>query len=95
MAFDGVALVQSTAEVRTYTVDFTGDLPSGETVSTASVSHTPQSGSAVVMSVAVSTPNVSVQVGPLSVIGDHLVTITAALSNGDISEFRLHIPVIS
>ncbi len=84
---------QSVSEIVTYTIDYEHDLPSGATVSSAAVTHIPPSGSASVPSVGLSSPNVSVQVGPLTTPGRHVFVILATLSNGDISEFDLIIQV--
>lgn len=82
------------AEVRTYYFDFTDDLPSGVTVSSATATHTPPSGSASTPTVTVSSPTVAVTLGPLTVTGYHYLTVLATLSNSDKSSMKLKIPVI-
>ena len=84
---------QSTSEVRTYYLDFTDDLPTGVTVSSATSTHTPPSGAAVTPTCSVSSPDVAVTVPALTVQGVHHVKVLATLSNSDVSEMLLIIPV--
>ena len=95
MATELVTIVQDTGEVRTHYVDFTSDLPTGVTVSSGTAVHTPPSGAATTPVVgAVQTGDIlPVTVGPLTVTGRHIVTVTATLSNSDTSIARLIIPV--
>ena len=87
---------QSTTEVRTHYIDFTADLPTGVTVSNGTAVHTPPSGSAGTPTVgAVLTGDIlPVTVGPLSVTGRHIVTVTATLSDTQKTVVRLIIPVV-
>lgn len=87
--------VLSTNEVRTYYVDFTADLPSGVTVSSGAATHIPPSGAATTPTVGAVLPGdiLPVTVGPLSVVGNHIVTLVATLSDGQKSIARLIIPV--
>jgi hypothetical protein len=95
MAIELVTIVQSTTEIRTHYVDFTSDLPSGVTVSSGTAVHSPPSGAATTPTVgAVQTGDIlPVTVGPLTVTGRHVVTLTATLSSGDKSVARLIVPV--
>jgi len=94
MATEILVDIQSTTEVRTHFVSFANDLPSGVTVSGAAAVHTPPSGSAATPTVGTITAGiVPVTIGPLSITGRHILTITATLSNGDLSVARLIIPV--
>lgn len=87
---------QSTTEVRTHYIDFTADLPAGVTVSSGAAVHTPPSGAATSPTVAgVMTGDIlPVTVGPLSVTGRHIVTVTATLSDAQKTVVRLIIPVV-
>jgi hypothetical protein len=94
MATERVTDVQSTGETRTHFVDFTDDLPSGVTVASAAAVHTPPSGAAATPTVGTITgATVPVTSGPLAVIGRHVLTVTATLSDGETSVVRLIIPV--
>lgn len=94
MATEKTTNPQSLTEIRTHFVDFTDDLPAGVTVSTAAAAHTPPSGSASTPTVgAISGAVVPVTLGPLTVAGRHVLTVTATLSNADLSVMRLVIPV--
>lgn len=87
---------QSSVEIRTHYVDFTADLPSGVTISSGTAVHTPPTGTATTPTVgAVMTGDIlPVTVGPLTVTGRHIVTVTATLSDGQLSVARLVIPVV-
>lgn len=87
---------QSSTEIRTHYVDFTADLPSGVTISSGTAVHTPPTGTATTPTVgAVMTGDIlPVTVGPLTVTGRHIVTVTATLSDGQLSVARLVIPVV-
>lgn len=86
---------QATAEnPRTYYFDFTNDLPDGVTVSSATATHRPPSGSASTPTVGSVTSNVvPVTLGGLTVTGDHYLDCLATLSNSDKSLIEGHIPV--
>jgi hypothetical protein len=94
MATEIVTNVQSLLEVRTHFCNFAPDLPSGVTLVSATATHVPPSGTASVPVVSVvAAPIVHVTLGPLSVIGEHIVKIVATLSDAEKSEMRLRIPV--
>jgi len=84
---------QSTAEVRTWVVDFTDDLLTGITVVSGTAVHTPPSGTASTPVIAVSSPRVNATLGPLSVKGMHYLEVRATLSNAEISSVTISIPV--
>jgi hypothetical protein len=94
MATELIASSQSLKEIRTYFVDFTDDLPTGVTVSSATATHTPPSGDASTP-VVVSThaPIIEVTLGPLTVTGVHYLSVLATLSDTEKSEVKLTIPV--
>lgn len=87
--------IMATSEVRTQYIDFTPDLPTGVTISSGTAVHTPPSGAATSPSVGVVMTGdiLPVTIGPLSVVGRHIVTVTASLSDGQTSVARLVIPV--
>ncbi len=80
---------QSLLEIRSRTCDYTADLPTGVTVSSATATHLPPSGAAATASVAVATPLVNVNLGPLSVKGEHALSVLATYSDGQKSEIRI------
>lgn len=94
MATEIIADVQGSTEIRTHYIDFTNDLPTGVTVSSAAAVHTPPSGAAATPTVGTITAGVvPITIGPLAVLGRHVLTVTATLSNSDLSVARLIIPV--
>lgn len=84
---------QSKAEIRTYYIDFANDLPTGVTVTTATATHTPPSGTPLTPTVAVVGSIVAVTLAQLSVTGVHKLSVVANLSNGDKSDYLIDIPV--
>ena len=84
---------QSVDEIRTHTIDYTLDLPTGGTVVSAQGPHIPPSGAAGTVTIAVSGPYVYATLGPLSVVGQHYVSIIATFSDGQKSEVRLALNV--
>lgn len=91
--FKQSATEQSTAEIRTWVVDFTDDLLSGVTVASGTAVHTPPSGSAGTPTVIVSSPVMNVTLGPLAVTGIHYLEARATLSDGEIAVVTISIPV--
>ena len=88
--------LQSLAEIRQWDIDFGPDLPTGVTVDSATATHTPPSGAASTPTVGTITGDiVPVQLGPLSVVGTHVLSVLATYSNGEISEVQLSIKVIA
>jgi hypothetical protein len=66
----------------TWPFDFTNDLPTAVTVSSASATHSPPSGAAVTPSCVVASPYVNVNVAnAFTVVGTHHLTVTATLSD--------------
>lgn len=53
------------------------DLQSSETVSSANITHTPPSGSALTVAKTISTPYIYMLFGPFAVAGDHSVKVQA------------------
>lgn len=84
---------QSQTEIRAYQVNYGNDLLPTVTVSTATATHTPPSGAPSVPTVVVSSPLVTVTLGPLSVTGNHILDVLATLSDGEKSAVRLLITV--
>jgi hypothetical protein len=85
---------QAKAEIRTHYFSFVNDLPSGVTVSSATATHRPPSGSASTPTVGSITASVvPVQLGVQTVAGDHYLDVLATLSNGDKSLIEGHIVV--
>lgn len=85
---------QSLAEIRQWDFDFSPDLSSGVTVSSATATHTPPSGSASTPTVGtIASGVVPVKLGPLSVTGTHYLSILATYSNSEKSEIKLRITV--
>lgn len=82
---------QWTSEIKTYTIDFTNDLPSGGSVTGGRATHIPPSGSAGTPVVSVSSPYLYVTLGTQSVLGVHYVDAAGTFSNGDVSPVRLEV----
>lgn len=53
------------------------DLQTAETVSSAVITHTPPSGSALTVPFSVSTPNIFMLFGPFGTVGRHIVKVQA------------------
>jgi hypothetical protein len=85
---------QFRTEIRVYPFDFTDDLLSGVTVSSAVITHTPPSGSGSVAGTAVSSPLVNATLGTIAVAGTHYLDCLATLSDSEKSAMRLiiHVP---
>ena len=64
------------SEVRSITLRVI-DLQTSETVSSAVITHTPPSGSALTIPFTVSTPNIYMLFGPFTVAGRHIVKVQA------------------
>jgi hypothetical protein len=87
--------IQSLSEKRTWNFDFTNDLASNVTVSTATATHIAPFGTSENPTVGIITsPIVPVQLGTLSVIGDHVLSVVATLSDGEKSEIIMKIKVV-
>lgn len=85
---------QSMAEIRTWEFDFTPDILTGITMSSATGIHTPPSGSASAVVIGViSGYTVPVTLGPLSVTGFHYLECLATLSDSEKSSVRIKIEV--
>lgn len=90
MSDDLIGKDQSLAEIRQRDFDFSLDVPDGESVVSATAVHTPPSGSASTPTVgSIVDDIVPVALGPLAVLGQHLLKVTATLSNGQKSEMRV------
>ena len=89
------ATPQSTGEIRTHYVDFTNDLPTGVTVSSATGTTTtyPTGGTATVSVGVIAANVVPVVVTSPTVAGVYYVDVTATLSSGDKSVARLIVSV--
>lgn len=85
---------QSTNEIKTYTVDFTLDLPDGGTVTAGTATHVPPSGSALTVSVSVSSPYVYATLPAPSIVGVHYLDILATFNTGDKSSVRVPVNVV-
>ena len=85
---------QAKAEKRTWYFSFVDDLPTGVSVSSATATHYPPSGSASTPTVGTITANVvPVTLDTPDVVGDHYLDCLATLSNADTSLIRGHIRV--
>lgn len=94
MATYASQLQQSTTEVKTYTIDFTNDLPSGGSVTAGTATHTPPSGSAGTVTVSVTSPYVYATLPAQSVTGVHYIDVLATFSDSDKSAVRVPINVV-
>ena len=94
MATFADGLTQSTSEIKTYTIDYTNDLPTGGTVTAGTATHVPPSGSASSVSVTVESPYVYATLPAQSVTGVHYLDVLATFSDGDKSAVRVPIAVV-
>lgn len=74
-------LVMGKTEVKPITLQVV-DLQVGETVTDATVTHSPPSGSAITIGKTVATPYVNMLFGPFGLAGFHFVIVQAVGSNG-------------
>ncbi len=94
MATFANGLMQSANEIKTYTIDYTNDLPTGGTVTGGTATHIPPSGTASPVTVSVVTPYVYATLPVQSVTGVHYLDILATFSDGDLSSVRVPINVV-
>lgn len=83
---------QSLAEIRQWDFDFTDDLLTGVTVSSATATHIPPSGTVgtvVVGTIVADVVPVKLTINATLVTGTHYLTCLATLSNGEKSELRV------
>lgn len=85
---------QATNEVRTYTIDYSNDLPTGGTIASGTAFHTPPSGTAVTPTCVAASPFLYVTVPALTVVGNHYVDALATFSDGEKSAARVAISVL-
>ena len=84
----------ATTEIEQYDCDFTDHLETGDTVASATATHTPPSGAATTPVVGTISANVvPVKVGALAVTGLHYVSVLATTTGGLKHLIRLEIPV--
>lgn len=98
MATERTATIkQSYTEKRQWDFDFNNDLPTGVTVSSATATHTPPSGTAVTPTVGtIAAGIVPVRLDSITnVEGTHILRCVATLSDGEKSEMILYIKVIA
>ena len=86
--------IQTVQEIRTYTIDYTDDLPVGGTVTAGTATHIPPLGNALPVGCAVINPYVYVTVPALGVTGVHYVDVLATFNNGDKSPIRVEINAV-
>lgn len=88
-----VNLVMSKTEVKSRSIKVT-DLKTGETVSSATATHTPpDDGTALSISPTVATPYIDVNLGPFTTPGQHFVKVQAVGSEGSKPETLYSIEV--
>lgn len=85
---------QTTNEIKTYTADFTNQLPTGGTISAGTATHTPPSGTASSVTISVTSPYVYATLPAQTVTGIHYLDILATFSDGDEQEKRIPINVL-
>lgn len=87
-------LKMTDTEIKPITVEVE-DLQELETVSSASVTHFPPSGSALTITPSISNPFINMLFGPFAVFGFHHVKVQAIGSNGSKPEVMYQIEVIN
>ena len=87
---------QSLNEIRNWDFDFSAELVGAATISSATATHTPPSGSAATPTVgSIVAGVVPVRIGPLTVAGSHKLTVLATHSDGAKSEVQLAFKVLA
>jgi hypothetical protein len=94
MATFANSLQQSTNEIKTYTIDYTLDLPAAGTVIAGTATHTPPSGGTLTPTVQVSNPYVYATLPAPSVTGVHYLDVLATFNDGQTSSVRVPINVV-
>lgn len=95
MATFASGLQQSTSEIKTYTIDYTNDLPTGGTVSGGTATHVPPTGGTVsTVTVLTSSPYVYATLPAQSVTGVHYLDVLATFNDGNKSAVRVPINVV-
>jgi hypothetical protein len=84
----------STNEIKTFTIDFTNDLPSGGTVTAGTATHIPPSGSASTISTAVSSPYLYATLPAQTVKGLHYIDVLGTFNNSDKSSVRIPVYIL-
>lgn len=84
---------QAKADDVDYITDYTDFLQAGTTVSSATATHTPPSGSADTVTPTTTTTTVTARLGTLSVTGVHYLDVVATLSNSEKKAVRYVIQV--
>lgn len=87
------ALIMSKTEVKPISIQVV-DLLSTETVTAATVTHVPPSGTAATITPSVSSPYITLLLGPLTVAGKHTVKVQATGSLGSKPEVLYKIDVL-
>lgn len=85
---------QTLAEVRTHVFDYTDDLLTGVTVSTATCTYLQPNGVTGTATVSVTSPYVYATMGTLTVTGMYVVSCLATLSDNEKSEIRVTVNVM-
>lgn len=83
----------TTTEIQPVSITIS-NLQSGETVSSATATHTPPSGDALTITPSVSSPTVTLLLGPFAVVGNHIVKVQAVGDNGSKPEVIFNIQVV-
>lgn len=94
MATYANSIQQSTGEIKTYTIDFTDDLPDGGSVTGGTATHIPPSGSASTITTAVVSPYLYATLPAQSITGIHYLEILGTFNDGDKSSVRVPITVV-
>lgn len=94
MATFADSLQQSASEIKTYTIDFTNDLPNGVTVTAGTATHIPPSGSVSAITVEAVSPYLYATLPVQTVTGVHYIDVLATFSDGDRSAVRVPVNVV-
>lgn len=86
---------QAMTAIRTWFLDFTDELPQGVTLVNASALHVPPVGGTPTTPVTIVQQDTQVwmTLGPVNVLGNHVVFVTYFMSDGEQDSIKLVVPV--
>jgi len=84
---------QSTREIKAYSMDFANELAEAESIASATVIHTPPSGTGSTITATVDDSQVIWNFGPLTTVGNHELYVLVVTSDGYKHEAKLIVPV--
>lgn len=86
---------QAMTAIRTWFLDFTDELPQGVILTDATATHVPPEGGAVTTPAAIVQQDTQVwmTLGPVDILGNHVVYVNYFMSDGEKDSIKLVVPV--